>query len=46
MHDVTSLYHQAPTLLAAGERVLSCDELTGIQALERKHPTWPPNLVA
>jgi len=25
--------------LAAGERVLSTDEMTGIQALERKHPT-------
>ena len=24
-----------------GERVLACDELTGIQALERKHPTLP-----
>jgi transposase len=39
MRDVTGLYHQAPTLLEEGERVLSCDELPGIQALERKHPT-------
>jgi transposase len=41
MRDVTGLYHQAPTLLEEGEHVLSCDELTGIQALERKHPTLP-----
>jgi hypothetical protein len=39
MADVTALYLQAPTLRAAGERVLSTDEMTGIQALERKHPT-------
>jgi transposase len=41
MADVTTLYLQAPTLHAAGERVLSTDEMTGIQALERKHPTIP-----
>jgi putative transposase len=39
MVDLTTLYAQAPALLAAGERVLSTDEMTGIQALERKHPT-------
>jgi DDE superfamily endonuclease len=39
MADLTALYVQAPALLAAGERVLSTDEMTGIQALERKHPT-------
>jgi putative transposase len=39
MADLTTLYRQAPTLAAAGERVLSTDEMTGIQALERKHPT-------
>ena len=39
MADVTSLYLQAPALLAVGERVVSTDEMTGIQALERKHPT-------
>ena len=26
---------------AAGERVMSTDEMTGIQALERTHPTIP-----
>jgi len=41
MADVTSLYLQAPALRAAGERVVSTDEMTGIQALERKHPTIP-----
>jgi transposase len=39
MADLTTLYAQAPALVAAGERVLSTDEMTGIQALERKHPT-------
>lgn len=39
MADLTMLYAQAPALLDAGERVLSTDEMTGIQALERKHPT-------
>jgi len=39
--DIGGLYVQAPTLAAAGERVLSTDELTGVQALERKHPNLP-----
>lgn len=42
MSDVCALYAQAPALAAAGERVLSTDELTGVQALERKHPGLPP----
>jgi transposase len=41
MADITGLYLEAPALLDAGERVLSTDEMTGIQALERKHPTIP-----
>jgi transposase len=41
MADVTSLYLQAPALLAIGERVVSTDEMTGIQALERAQPTIP-----
>jgi transposase len=41
MADLTTLYMQAPALLEAGERVLSTDEMTGVQALERKHPTIP-----
>jgi hypothetical protein len=39
--DVCSLYRDAPTLAGRGERVLSTDELTGVQALERKHPGLP-----
>ena len=35
------MYHAAPALTAAGERILSTDELTGVQALERKHPGLP-----
>jgi transposase len=41
MADLTTLYAQAPALVEAGERVLSTDEMTGLQALERKHPTLP-----
>jgi transposase len=41
MADVTALYLEAQALLATGERVLSTDEMTGIQALERKYPTIP-----
>src|SRR5262245_57271074 len=39
MADLTTLYAHAPALLAAGERVLSTDEMTGIQALDLKHTT-------
>ena len=42
MADVCALYHAAPALAAAGERIISTDELTGVQALERKHPGLPP----
>ncbi len=40
--DVCGLYAVAPALAAAGERIVSTDELTGVQALERKHPGLPP----
>lgn len=39
--DVCGLYRMAPELAKAGERVLSTDEMTGVQALERRHPTLP-----
>lgn len=39
--DVCTLYHAAPALAARGERSVSTDELTGVQALERKHPGLP-----
>jgi len=38
---VCRLYQQAPTLAQDGERTISTDELTGVQALERKHPGLP-----
>jgi hypothetical protein len=41
MVDLTTLYTDASVLLAQGERVLSTDEMMGIQALERQHPTIP-----
>jgi len=40
--DVCALYRAAPALAEHGERVVSTDELTGVQALERKHPGLPP----
>ena len=35
------MYQQAPEKAQQGERVVSTDELTGVQALERKHPGLP-----
>jgi len=35
------LYRQAPELAQKSERVLSTDEMSGVQALERKHPKLP-----
>lgn len=35
------MYQEAPARNAAGERILSCDEMTGVQALERKYPGLP-----
>lgn len=35
------MYQNAPSLLKQGERTVSTDELTGVQALERKHPGLP-----
>lgn len=39
--DICTLYREAPALAAQGERILSTDELTGVQALERAHPGLP-----
>lgn len=39
---MNGLYRAAPRLAARGERTMSTDELTGVQALERKHPGLPP----
>jgi transposase len=38
---VCTVYREAPARAQQGERTLSCDELTGVQALERKHPNLP-----
>jgi hypothetical protein len=36
--DINTIYQQAPELAKQGEKVISNDEMTGVQALERKHP--------
>lgn len=41
MADVCEVYHLAPERHAQKERTLSTDELSGVQALERKHPGLP-----
>jgi len=47
VNDLNGLYKQASELAQKGECVVSTDEKTGVQALERKHPTLPmrPGLV-
>jgi len=39
--DINGLYKQAPELSKQGQRFESLDEMTGVQALERKHPNLP-----
>lgn len=39
--DINQLYQQALQLAKQAERVESVDEMTGVQALERKHPDLP-----
>jgi hypothetical protein len=41
IRTVCQVYHDAPALAKRGERTVSTDELTGVQALERKHPGLP-----
>lgn len=41
MKAICTLYQAAPFLAVEGEEVVSTDELTGVQALERKHPGLP-----
>lgn len=38
---ICGVYREAPALAKQGERTVSTDELTGVQALERKHPGLP-----
>jgi hypothetical protein len=39
--DLCAVYHAAQTAALAGVRTVSLDEMTGIQALERRAPGWP-----
>jgi len=39
--DICQLYVAAPQLYQQGRLVICCDEKTGMQILERKHPTKP-----
>ncbi len=41
MADICTLYRTAPELAEQGERVISTDEMTGVQALERTEPNLP-----
>lgn len=47
VHEVCDTYQEAPTRHKQGDYTVSVDEMTGIQALERKHPAKPmhPGLV-
>ena len=36
--EINDIYQQAPEMAKQGVRTESLDEMTGIQALERKHP--------
>ncbi len=47
VETICTLYAYAPLLRALGAHIVSCDEMTGIQALERVAPTKPlrPGLV-
>jgi transposase len=39
--DINDAYKQAPERAKQGERLESVDEMSGVQALERKHPDLP-----
>jgi hypothetical protein len=39
--DINGVYKQAPEMAKQGQRIESVDEMTGVQALERKHPDLP-----
>ena len=41
VQDINALYQRAPALAQNGQAVMSTDELTGVQALERKHAGLP-----
>ena len=39
--EINEHYHRAQELVERGEKVVCTDEMTGVQALERKHPGLP-----
>ena len=39
--DINALYQTAQERTEKGEATISCDEMTGVQALSRKHPNLP-----
>ena len=41
VNDINAVYQQAPERAKQGQRTESVDEMTGVQALERKHPDLP-----
>jgi DDE superfamily endonuclease len=41
VETICTLYQEAPALARQGEHIVSTDEMTAIQALERKYPTLP-----
>jgi hypothetical protein len=41
LKDVCTTYREAPARQSIGERTISTDEMTGVQALERLHPSLP-----
>lgn len=41
VNDINALYQRAPELAQQGQRIESTDEMTGVQALERKHADLP-----
>ena len=41
VETICTVYAYAPLLQAMGGHIVSCDEMTGIQALERIAPTQP-----
>jgi transposase len=41
VNDINQVYQHAPELAKHGQRTESLDEMTGVQALERKHPDGP-----
>ena len=41
VNEICTVYHEAETVCAAGDHTIFVDEMTGIQALERKYPDKP-----